>query len=195
MDKSIDIMEEVWKDIPGFEGMYQCSDIGNVKGLDRLVPCGKKTNSIKGQIIKPKIDRYGYPHLHISKDSKKFFFTVHRLVASTFIENKENKPQVNHINGIKTDNRIENLEWCNNSENILHSFRCLGREKPKGGGVDIDNKMSKPLIQYDLNGNFIKQWNSRRGCSRELGIDYRRLSDFCLGLKKSKNFIFKDGAI
>lgn len=121
-------MEEIWKDIPNYEGFYQISNLGRVKSLARVVvrksPNRKNTEQVvKERILKPYLI-LGYPAvmLAISRDGvidkhKK----IHRLVAESFIPRIEGKPEVNHINGIKTDNRVENLEWCNLWENHKHS--------------------------------------------------------------------------
>jgi len=108
-------MEEVWKDIKGFEGLYKVSNIGNVKRLK-----GKYT--LSERLIGRSIDRYGYVKRVLSKDSKIHCFTEHRLVAIAFIENPENKETVNHKNGIKTDNFVDNLEWNTFSENKKHAI-------------------------------------------------------------------------
>jgi hypothetical protein len=117
-------MEEIWKDIEGYEGLYQVSNLGNVK---RLV----STRCFAERLICRSIDRYGYVKRVLSKDSKNYYFTEHRLVAKAFIPNTLNKPAVNHINGIKTDNRVENLEWCTNKENSKHA-RETGLQDMKG---------------------------------------------------------------
>jgi hypothetical protein len=111
---------EQWKDIKGFEGMYQVSNIGNVKSLDRIVWNGKVHHLLKGRIMKPKGVKYN--EIHLCKDNKIKKCYIHRLVAEAFISNPHNKPQVNHLNGLHTDNRIENLEWCTSKENNQHAW-------------------------------------------------------------------------
>jgi hypothetical protein len=107
-------MEEVWKDVKGFEGLYQVSSLGNVK---RLV----SKRVLAERFIGSSIDRYGYVKRVLSKYGKNHCFTEHRLVATAFLENLQNKLTVNHINGIKTDNRVENLEWNTTLENKQHA--------------------------------------------------------------------------
>lgn len=109
-------MEEVWKDVKGFEGLYQVSNIGNVKRL-----AGKYCPNER--LIFRLVDRDGYSRRTLCKDGKCKQMTEHRLVATAFIDNLNNKETVNHINGIKTDNRVENLEWNTQQENKEHAVR------------------------------------------------------------------------
>lgn len=108
-------MEEVWKDVKGFEGLYQVSNFGNVK---RLI----SQRVFAERFIGRTIDRYGYVKRMLSKDGKNNYFTEHRLVAIAFIDNPNDKATVNHKNGIKTDNRVENLEWNTTIENHKHAI-------------------------------------------------------------------------
>jgi len=113
--------EEIWKDIDGYEGLYQVSNIGRVRSLPRTVPDGGRR---KGMIMKPHIsNNYIHIGLYDRASKKNKSQIVHRLIAKTFIPNPLNKPQVNHINGIKHDNRVENLEWVTNAENMQHAFK------------------------------------------------------------------------
>lgn len=120
----ISLPGEIWKDMDGYEGCYQISNLLRFKSLDRYVVCNKNipTKIVRGRILKSFLDTCGYPRVHLSKNGVRKQESVHRLVALHFIPNPENKKEVNHKNGIKTDNRIENLEWVTHSENAIHAF-------------------------------------------------------------------------
>ena len=128
-------MEEIWKDVVGFEGIYQVSNLGKVKSLK----FGKEKYL---SITKSSI---GYLNTKLQLNKKNKSFLVHRLVAETFIKNEFNKPCVNHINGIKTDNRIENLEWCTHKENTEHSLK---NDLIKTGCNHKQSKLSLKDIEY-----------------------------------------------
>lgn len=115
--------KEIWKDVVGFENCYQVSNLGNVKSLDRKVnhPSGGLARRVGIELNKI-TDKDGYFNVNLKRNQKANTSRIHRLVAIAFIPNPENKPQVNHINGIKNDNRVENLEWATLSENRQHAY-------------------------------------------------------------------------
>lgn len=124
-------MKEIWKDIKGYEGLYQVSNLGNVKSLDRIIISKDKKRNIRGRILHLSICPDGYFFCHLCKNGKDKNCKVHRLVAETFIKNPDNYPCINHIDGNKLNNKIENLEWSSYSHNVKEAFR-LGLRKPRG---------------------------------------------------------------
>ena len=112
-------MKEIWKDIEGYKGIYQISNEGNVKSLNRIARSGKK---VKEKILKKAQDKDGYILFTLCKNGTQKTVKAHRLVATAFIPNINNKPCVNHLNGIKNDNTVTNLEWVTVSENTQHSY-------------------------------------------------------------------------
>lgn len=117
-------MKEVWKDIKGYEGLYQISNLGNVKSLDRKVNAkNNKKRLIKGTFLKLRFNNRNYNIVSLYKNNIQEVRFIHRLVAETFIPNPENKPEVNHIDGDKQNNKIDNLEWCTRTENNKHAWK------------------------------------------------------------------------
>lgn len=114
---------EIWKDVVGYEGLYEISSFGNIRSVERIIKDSIGRNRIfKSANLKVRKNKYGYMDILLLKDGKQTQFLIHRLVASVFIENKENKPQVNHIDCVKSNNKVDNLEWNTRKENIKHSF-------------------------------------------------------------------------
>jgi len=132
--------------------------------------------------LKQTKNHYGYLVVNLSKKGKVKQFKVHRLIAETFISNPLNKRTINHINGIKTDNRLENLEWSTYSENLKHKFRVLGyiNNRPNKDKFGKLHHNSKKVNQYDKNMNLIKTWGSLMDIQRELKINNSSISNVCL---------------
>jgi len=165
--------KEIWKDVPGYEGYYKVSNLGNVKSLDRIVPHPRWGRQFwKGRIIKSSLDKYGYPRLSLRKYNKAKFFTIHRLVAVSFIPNLENKPQVNHRDGNKTNNNVINLEWVSEKENVNHAYDT-GLHRGRRG---IESPHSKVVYQYSLEGKFIDKYYGCCEANRLTGIDRSSIS-------------------
>ena len=125
----------------------------------------------------------GYSIVGLSKNGKLKTRTIHRLVAETFIDNPNNYPVINHKDCNKTNNNVNNLEWCTQKQNVMESFKNGLQKAPKGK----ESTSSKKVIQYDIEGNFIKTWDCTMDIQRELGIANQHISACCLGKNKTSN--------
>lgn len=116
-------MAEIWKDVEGYEGLYQVSNLGRVKSLTHyIIKENYKPREVKGKILTPFFDRpKGYMSVSLSKNNKIKLQRIHRLVAQAFIPNPDNLIQINHKDGNKSNNNVENLEWCSCKDNIRHA--------------------------------------------------------------------------
>lgn len=184
------VYEEEWVPIVGFEGSYSISSFGRVMSHPRKskIKSKNRTNytlSKGGIILRHKYNNRRYHMVSLSLEGKQKYFTVHRLVGLHFIPNPENKPQINHKFGDKDDNRKWMLEWNTNSENGIHSFRELGRLPAKLylGKFGKNHNRSKPILQYDLEGNFIKEWENGQEIRREYGWSSANIQRACLKRK------------
>ena len=155
---------EIWKNIKEYEELYQVSNLGRVKSLSRKVTRGGITGFTKNRILKSQV-RSGYHKVSLCKKAMIKQISVHRLVACAFVDNKENKKEVNHINGVKTDNNKSNLEWCTRKENALHSYRTGLQKKQKGSShgnaklnedkvIEIRKLSKQGLSLFELENNF-----------------------------------------
>lgn len=183
-------MEEIWKDIEGYEGLYQVSNMGRIKSLERYKENHGKLQKVEEKIKTINIKNSGYQFVQLYKNNKYKNLMVHRLVAQAFIPNVDNKPQINHIDGNKLNNNVTNLEWCTNSENNKHAWntglkQCTEKLKEATRKTNREYK-SKPINQLDLQGNYIKTWLNAHEASRQLGIDRSTISQCCRGGRRNK---------
>lgn len=162
-------MEEEWRDIKGYEGFYQVSNFGIVRSLDRLVTAkDNRKLHIRGVTLRLSKNRNGYLQVMLCKGNKPKHHRVHRLVAENFLPRVSYKPDVNHIDGNKSNNRITNLEWCNKSENMRHSCNILGNKPVNPSGINA--RGNKPIEMIDANtGKVVKTFCSRNIAAEEIG--------------------------
>ena len=179
-------MKEIWKDINGYEGLYQCSNHGRVRSLDRYVfEHSGKRQFRKGQFIKPRINKNGYLQLALNKNSKRKMIYVHVLVAQTFIENIDHKETVNHKDGNKLNNFINNLEWVSYSENNEHSYIQLNRKVSDEGGSP------KAVYIIDTVNKTMKFFNSISDTTKNIKLSHTQINRYIHSDKKWKGrYIF-----
>ena len=153
-------VEEIWKPIEGFNGNYEISNLGRVKSL----------RGPEDRIMKPTLNRRenGYYIISLAKRGKQIYKTIHRLVAEAFVPNPDGLTEINHIDENKLNNCADNLEWCDRKYNMNHI-----------------SKSRRRVLQYSIDGEFIKEWKSARECERELGIFHTAISNVCNGNRKT----------
>lgn len=174
-------MVEIWKPVVGFEGLYEVSNFGRVRSLKR--------NTTSGKIMTNEVNHKGYCRVTLTKNNKWKHFSVHRLVAEAFIQNPQNKSQINHIDGNKSNNSVENLEWCTASENQIHA-RLMGLNS-----IGMNNEMfSKPVEMYSILGLYLYTFKSIADAERHTGINHRAISSCCkhkTGYKTAGGFVWE----
>ncbi len=164
----MDMEEEIWCPINGYESIYEVSDKGRVRSLK----FGKE------RILKPRRNPEGYLKVCLYKNGEHKDYKVHRLVAKIFIPNPDNLPEVNHRDENKENNSVQNLEWCDRKYNINYGTR--------------NQRISKPVLQFTKDGEFVREWKSTHDVERNLGYYNQNISSCCTGRYKSAySFIWK----
>ena len=159
---------ERWKPVVGYEGLYEVSNFGRVRSLNYH-------RSGKQKILKPLVQTKGYLGFTLYKNGCRKQHKLHRIVAEAFIPNTDNLPQINHKDEDKTNNRVDNLEWCDNK------YNCNYGNRTERSAVSHCRKIN----QYKLNGQYIKTWSSMKDIQLELGFYNSRISECCHNKCKS----------
>lgn len=167
---------EEWRDVVGYEGYYQVSNLGNVRSLDRFVECRGSMRFQKGRIMHPGSDGFGYKQV-ILHNKKGKLFKVHRLVAEAFIPNPDNLPVVNHKDEVKWNNNVENLEWCTVLYNLMYNDMNKRRNSK--------NRTNSIPVKQIKDGKVLNVYPSMREVTRVLNANSGNISLCCRGLRNS----------
>ena len=180
--------KEVWADIAGYDGLYHVSNAGRVLSLRRYDGRGIE---VRGGILKPNVGTTGYLYVNLRKDGRSVHKKIHRLVAAAFLRPEAGRYVVNHRDGNKLNNRIDNLEWCTQAENVAHAFGNGFMVAGENQEAAAEGR-KKPVVQYDATGNRIARYSSNIEAARLLGIHPANISQCCNGkIKTSHGYIWK----
>lgn len=179
-------MEEIWKDVVGYEGLYQISNLGNVKSLNY-------NHTGKERILAKKHHKSGYVTVTLCKNGKHKNKSIHILVAMAFIPNRFSLPCVNHIDGDKENNFVDNLEWVTYSQNTMHAIQTgLRVDSNMRGVMGPANKNSRPVRQYTKDGEIVKVWPCVSDAARFYGCNPCTITNCTKGrIKTCKGYIWR----
>ena len=182
-------MEEQWKDIEGYDGIYQVSNLGRVRSLDRTyIRKNGMPHTSKGCVMSLYDSKDGYKAIRLRTPEGRKTFRVHRLVAQAFIENPDNLPLINHKDENKKNNIVDNLEWCSNEYNINYGT-TIQRLSDKHKNHP---NLSKPIEQYSMDGHFINSYPSAAEAERQTGILAVNIASCCKGIySQSGGYVWK----
>lgn len=170
-------MEEIWKDIDGFENIYQVSNMGRVRSLDRFVNCfngwANVKRKTKGKILTITKQSQGYSQVGLCKNGTQKSYRLNRLVAKAFIPNLQEKPEVNHIDGNKDNNRVDNLEWVTNIENMQHAIKSGLIHPYKRRVARLNDKMVELEVYESLKEASVKNNISKSSICKSCKFGYK----------------------
>jgi hypothetical protein len=171
----------IWRPVKGYEGLYEVSNDGQVRSLDIYIDCGYGTKRLhRGKIIPSRANNRGYFTITLWRGGKQYRTTVHRLVAEAFIPNVDNKPQVNHIDEDRSNNRSDNLEWVTDNENKAHSSIAIGGTQRPKKAVVMTKKTTGEAFHF----------NGMREAERALNLDHGTVMKVLSGRQNSHRGYF-----
>ena len=182
--------QEIWKDIEGYEGKYQVSNCGRVKSLGRYIEKkGQSPAYLQERILSTRMLN-GYKMVHLCSNNKEKTFSVHRLIAIAFIHNPNNFPHIDHINTIRTDNRVENLRWVNRSMNMMNEITHKKRseywkEKTKKGKNILVERKKRKVIALDENYNIVYKFNTITEAAKFINRSHANICVACKDIHKT----------
>lgn len=177
--------DEIWKPVKGYEGLYEINTNGIIRSIERIIHFKDRKRIVRACVRKQNINVRGYYYVRLSKNGKGKNVLVHRALMEAFVPNPDNKPYIDHINTIKTDNRLENLKWVTSKENTRNPLtiehiinacandNCKEKQRETKGRIRAKNYNPKQIFQYSLDGKFIAEYPSQSAAIRELGHGHR----------------------
>lgn len=176
-----DLPGEVWKDVVGYEGLFQVSCLGRIKMLTREVLANKSIKHINKHILTQHLSTKGYLYVYLWAGNKKERIYVHKAVLSSFIREKRIGEECNHLNENRLDNRLDNLEWCSHKYNINYG----NRTKKQSESMKNHKSLSKPVLQLNMDGEYIAEYPSLREAGRVMNRSFTSIKECCKGRYKS----------
>jgi hypothetical protein len=183
-------MKEIWKDLKEFEDGYQISNFGFIRSKERIIDYGWKKSKRKSKILKTRAGKLGYPYTIISLNNNRKTVKIHRLVAIHFIENLENKPQVNHIDGNKQNNHYSNLEWVTSKENVAHAYKTGLSNGVKGEKSHLSKLKKEDVLNICVE---YKQLNSQKKLAEKYNVSQSQISRIINNKNWKENHIPVEG--
>lgn len=193
--------QEIWKPIEGWEGLYEISNLGRVRGVEKVTPFGSRTKTYHMRLLTPCVGKRGYYVVALNHNNKAKTYTLHRLIAKAFIPNPENKPCIDHIDGNKLNNKIDNLRWCTYKENSNNPItrKKMSTSTKKNWNIGLfenrNNITYRKVGQYTKNGILLMVYNSIKEASEQTNINASSITCVCTGRNPKRHtaggFIWK----